>query len=656
MQRQLMFPSCGPSCGRQGPFHLPLWRRQLAGWLLLSCALSLSMAGCSRPVTAEPSENDKGVAVEPPSERKAGRRSGAELEGEEEAGDHPFPRRVDAPSLEGGAGWINTAAPLSLRGLRGKFVLLDFWTYCCINCLHVLPELKKLEHAYPNQLVVIGVHSAKFDTEKLSENIRQAVLRYEIEHPVVNDSEMLIWRRFGISGWPALRVIDPEGKLIAAHGGEIDFESLDRFFRMAIPFYKRKGLLDETPLEFELESHRQVPSPLRYPGKLLADAPTDRLYIADSGHHRIVVTDLAGKWIDTIGTGQAGREDGSYEEATFCHPQGLALLGQTLYVCDTQNHLIRKIDLATRQVRTVAGTGQQNRGIWPGMDQLDLRQPLDESKFPSRWASPPRKIPLGSPWAVHVHDGHLYIAMAGPHQIWRMSLDEKWIEVYAGNGREDIVDGRRVPAVPPRLDRSGFDSTYSSFAQPSGLASDGQWLFVADTEGSSIRAVPLDPRQAVETIIGTSELPGSRLFIFGDRDGKGLLQTAGAAFNFRARPADATEGPLLQHAIGIAYRDGQLYVADTYNNKIKQIDLKDRSCRTIAGTGEAGADDGEPTFDEPAGLSIAGKRLFVADTNNHLIRTVDLEGNFTVATLSMVGLAEPGRPRGESSADGDAAR
>ena len=641
MKRQQ--PISFPFCGNRSRYGLADSRRGTTGWFLLICAVSLPLAGCSRHVTAQPNADDKAADVDPQPDQKT---ADPQPVKDQQVAENPFPRRVPAPSLDGDMEWINTGDPLSLRKLRGKFVLLDFWTYCCINCMHVLPELKKLERAYPNELVVIGVHSAKFETEKLSENIRQAVLRYEIEHPVVNDADMVIWRRFGVSGWPAMRVIDPEGKLIAGHGGEIDFESLDQFFRMAIPFYKRKGLLDATPLHFDLESRHQPPTPLRYPGKLLADAASDRLYISDSGHNRIVVTDLAGKLIETIGTGRVGRDDGPYDQATFDHPQGLALQGQTLYVCDTQNHLIRKIDLAERQVQTVAGTGRQNRGMWPGMDQLDFQQPLQEEKFPQRWASSPRKIPLGSPWALHVHDGYLYIAMAGPHQIWRMSLDEKLIEVYAGNGREDIIDGQLVPAVPPQLDRAGFDGTYSSFAQPSGFASDGEWLYVADTEGSSIRAVPLDPGQSVKTIIGTSELPGSRLFIFGDRDGQGLLKTAGAAFNFRLQPdASATSGPLLQHAIGIAYQDGQLYIADTYNNKIKRIDPRDQSCRTIAGTGQAGADDAAPTFDEPAGLSIAGNRLFVADTNNHRIRTVDLSDNYKVVTLSIAGLTPPSLPR-----------
>lgn len=611
----------------------------------LIAGITLVLTGCGGQLTAEPKE-----AAQPdrPAARDDTPENTAQDTNEKPPLRNPFARRTPAPSFDEDMEWINTGGPINVQDLRGKFVVLDFWTYCCINCLHILPELKKLERAYPNEVVVIGVHSAKFETEKQGENIRQAVLRYEIEHPVVNDSEMTIWRRYGITGWPALRVIDPQGKVVAADSGEIDFETLDRFFRMAIPFYKAKGLLDETPLRFELERDVEPPTPLRYPGKVLTDAASDRLYIADTGHNRIVVASLAGKLMATIGSGRVGRDDGAYEDATFDRPHGMALLGKTLYVADTQNHLIRKIDLTAKEVTTIAGTGKQNRGWWPGMDQMDLRKRRDESVLPDRWASVPRQFPLGSPWALAIHGDHLYIAMAGPHQIWRMTLDEKTIEVYAGNGKEDIIDGRLVPPAPPRLIPSGYGATYSAFAQPSGLASDGKWLYVADSEGSSIRAVPFDREQEVKTLVGTSELPGSRLFIFGDRDGKGLLQTKGSDLPFRVQPsAETTTGPLLQHATGVAYGDGMLYVADTYNDNIKRIDLKDRSCTTIAGKPGAG---GKSIFDEPAGLAIHADKLFVADMNNHQIRTVDLRDGYAVKTLTIQGLTPPAPPPRKSPA------
>lgn len=517
---------------------------------------------------------------------------------QENTPEHPFPRRVTAPELEGGTGWVNTGEPLSLAKLRGKFVLLDFWTYCCINCIHLMPELERLERAYPNQLVVVGVHSAKFEGEQEIQNIRDAVLRYEIEHPVVNDPEMAIWRRYGVRSWPTLVLIDPNGEAVWIASGEQSFDELREPLERGIAHYRQQGQVDEKPLKFETEASKALPSPLKFPGKVLGDAASDRLFIADSNHNRIVVTTLDGKLIATIGSGIEGRADGSFDSCQFDHPQGMALAGDKLYVADTENHLLREVDLANQTVSTIAGTGQQARGA-RGHDPTAA--PID--------------TPLASPWALWIHQDNLYIAMAGAHQIWRMPLEKKSIGPFAGNGREDIVDGPLLPEMPYQLG-------YASFAQPSGLSSDGVRLFVADSEGSTVRAVPFDPSGGVETLVGLTDT----LFDFGDKDGIG-------------------DEVRLQHALGVASNGKELFVADTYNNKIKVIDVEARSCKTLAGSGEGGRADAasplEATFDEPAGLSVAGGKLFVADTNNHLIRVIDLANGNRVSTLTIDGIAPP---------------
>ena len=372
--------------------------------------------------------------------------------------------------------------------------------------------MKKLEQAFPHELVVIGVHSAKFETEQESENIVQAIQRYEIEHPVVNDANHVIWNRYRVNSWPSIRLIDPEGNLVAGDSGEFTFEALERFLKGVIPYYRQRGLLDETPVHFDLERFKSTQTPLRFPGKVLADAASDRLFIADSNHNRIVVWRLDGTLIEVIGRSAIGRQDGDFRSATFDHPQGMALTGETLYVAGTENHLLRKVDLASQRVTTIAGTGEQSRFGWPGV-VLGPTNEVERS-LPARFVGPPRTTPLNSPWALWVHEQDLYIAMAGRHQIWKMPLDESEIGPYAGNGREDIVDGPLLPKAP-------YQMGFSSFAQPSGLASDGTWLYVADSEGSSIRAVPFDSKRKVRTLVGTSHLPQARLFTFGDVDGQG---------------------------------------------------------------------------------------------------------------------------------------
>jgi len=519
---------------------------------------------------------------------------------------HPFRVRIPAPSFPKDLQWLNTKGPIELKDLRGKYVLLDFWTYCCINCMHILPELKKLEHEFPDQLVVIGVHSAKFENEKDTQNISEAILRYEIEHPVVNDHRMQIWSTFAVSSWPSMYLIDPEGNVVYLRRGEFKAEEIRQLLNDSIGYYRENGSLDEKPIQFDLLAYSQEPTPLRFPGKVLADEASNRLLITDSNHNRIVITSLDGQLQHIIGSGEIGSADGNFQTAQFDHPQGLALAGDLLYVADTENHLIREVNLKSQMVRTIAGIGEQARNNWPGSGENPTIADL-----PDRFVGDPKTTAINSPWALLAKGSDLYIAMAGPHQIWKMRLDKPEIGPFAGNGREDIVDGPFLPKVP-------YEQGYSSFAQPSGLTTDGKVMFVADSEGSSVRIVPFDNQQQVQTLVGTANLPGARLFTFGDKDG-------------------SAKEALLQHTLGVCYVDGTVYIADTYNNKIKAIDAKTGDVATIAGTGDPGTSNNPATFDEPAGLSYANGKLYVADTNNHLIRVIDLKSK-AVSTLEIDGL------------------
>jgi hypothetical protein len=258
----------------------------------------------------------------------------------------------------------------------------------------------------------------------------------------------------------------------------------------------------------------------------------------------------------------------------------MALDGDVLYVADTENHLLRRLDFKARQVTTIAGTGAQALGRYR--------------------RGPAREVALSSPWDLILEKGILYIAMAGPHQIWAMNLQHGEIGPYAGSSRENCVDGPLMEAA---------------FAQPSGLTSDGTNLFVADSEISAIRSVSLNPRGHVSTIVGVA------LFEFGDIDGQGEMVR-------------------LQHPLGVTHHNGMLYVADTYNHKIKVIGPHLRSSMTFLGTGKPGFHDGDMAqFYEPGGLSIADGKLYIADTNNHAIRVADLHTK-QVTTLQITGPAD----------------
>jgi thiol-disulfide isomerase/thioredoxin len=509
----------------------------------------------------------------------------------------PMPNRLPAPGLDGPTEWLNTATPLDLRELRGKFVVLDFWTYCCVNCLHMLPELKKLEQAFPQQIVVIGVHSGKFETERDVENIRKAVLRHDIRHPVVNDDQQILWNRYNVTAWPSIRIVDPHGFLIAAHTGEIRFDILNDFFLRAMPLYLRQGALNINPMEFDLEQSRAQATPLRFPGKVLADPSSKRVFIADSAHHRIVVASMDGKLLDVVGTGVPGREDGPFDQVRFRQPRGMAIDGDLLYVADTENHLIRKVDLKEKTVGTLAGTGRQ-AGLYPIRGR----------------PTGPLQVDIASPWDLYLQGKTLYIAMAGTHQIWKMDLDDERIGPFAGSGMEDVIDGALIPSAKAK--------SVAALAQPSGLTSNGRWLFVADAEGSSIRAVPMDEGAQVMTVLGTSKLPDQRLFTFGDQDGP--LSEA-----------------LLQHPLGIAWWNQGLLVADTYNHKIKFIQPRGQTVVTLGGDGTAGKTNQPVRFDEPSGLSVAGQHLYIADTNNHLVRIMDLIPPYRVRSFAVKGLTAP---------------
>jgi DNA-binding beta-propeller fold protein YncE len=472
-----------------------------------------------------------------------------------------FTRARRAEEFPEGAQWLNTDRPLSMADLRDRIVLLDFWTYCCINCMHVIPDLKRLEERYPH-LVVIGVHSAKFHNEKVVDNIRHAVLRYELGHPVVADNDFELWSAYGIRAWPSFVLIDPAGNVAAQTSGEGPFAMFDEAIASLTEAFE--GTVDTTPFTTDLVADRVPGSALSYPGKIEVDREGGRLFLTDSNHNRVVVFRPDGEVTQVIGSGEAGAADGGFDEAEFFRPQGLAYdpRDDSLYVADTENHMVRRVDLGGGTVETVLGTGEQGGYTSKGRG-TDLS--------------------LNSPWDITILGDHLYIAMAGPHQLWRMDLRTREAERYAGSGREDIVDGPRERAA---------------LAQPSGIDTDGARIFFADSEVSAVRVVQDDQ---VRTLVGRG------LFEFGDVDGK--LPTA-----------------RFQHPLGVLWNEGTVLVADTYNHKVKLIDLEIGSVHTLVGTGESGYVDGpgrQAQLSEPNDVALLDGNLFIADTNNHRVRLFD---------------------------------
>ena len=429
--------------------------------------------------------------------------------------------------------------------------------------MHTFPQLRKIERKYGDQVIVVGVHSPKFPAERETANLREAVLRYRIEHPVVNDRDFEVWKQFGGRAWPTLMFIDPQGRVIGKQEGELPFEQFDPVVAGMLKEFEERGILNPSAAAIELQEIREPAHTLKFPGKVLATQ--EAIYIADTNHHRIVEADLDGSIRRSYGSGEPGLLDGPAERAAFQQPQGTVKSGTTLYVADTENHAIRSIDLESGVVTTLAGTGEQAMTGGRG--------------------GAGRSTPLSSPWDLALDDGVLYIAMAGTHQIWSLDLGTRAVAPFAGTGREGLLDGPVEQAC---------------FAQSSGLALADGHLYVADSEVSALRDIDLQSN-VVTTVVGED------LFVFGDQDGEGDMVR-------------------LQHPLGITARAGILFLADSYNHKIKRVDPRRRAVRTWLGSGAAGRADGLGTsasFREPGGVCAGVNGLYIADTNNHRVAVAD---------------------------------
>ncbi|TMB28463.1 MAG: redoxin domain-containing protein [Deltaproteobacteria bacterium] len=465
------------------------------------------------------------------------------------------PERIHAPDLTSATAWLNVDRPIGIRELRGHVVILDFWTYCCVNCMHVLPILRDLEERHANDpVVVIGVHSAKFDAEKDAQRIEAAMQRYGVSHPVAVDSDMRIWSEYAVRSWPTLVIIRPDGTLAAVAPGEPEPAMLEASVAAELERGRREGTLARTPFH-PRGAGRAAVSTLSHPGKVAATSH-GRIVVSDSGHHRVLVLGPDGAVQDTVGSGLRGAREGPFAEAALDDPQGIALDGDSLYIADARAHSIFVADLATRELTRLAGT-------------LELgRTPLLEKGIAKQTA-------LRSPWDLALRDHELYVALAGSHQIAMLDLREGTIEPVVGNGREALIDG---PAKEAAL------------AQPSGLSLQGDVLYVADSESSGVRAIHLRSRR-VYTLAG-----GPGLFDFGDEIGP-------------IRPG------MLQHPLAVAATASSgLLVADTYNDKIKRFSPDGLRLESFF----TGAIDSKLSQPAGLAVLPSGE-ILVADTNNHRI-------------------------------------
>ncbi|KJK57620.1 NHL domain-containing thioredoxin family protein [Saccharothrix sp. ST-888] len=471
--------------------------------------------------------------------------------------------RVRAPELVGKGGWLNTGGrELTLADLRGKITVLDFWTFCCINCLHVLDELRELEEQHRDTVVIVGVHSPKFVHEADHQAVLDAVARYEVHHPVLDDPELATWKQYAVRAWPTLVVIDPEGYVVAQHAGEGHAHAIAKLVAELEAEHEAKGTLRRG------DGPYVAPEPeagdLRFPGKAVR-LPGGTFLVADSGHHSLVELAEDGESVlRRIGDGERGLVDGTAPR--FSEPQGLALvpadlgLDYDVIVADTVNHALRGVRLADGGVTTLAGTGRQ---WWQG----------------SPTEGPAREVDLSSPWDVAYFDGRFWLAMAGVHQLWAYDPVADTVGVAAGTTNEGLVDGPVAEAW---------------FAQPSGLAvsADGERLWVADSETSAVRWVSRETETGpatVHTAVGTG------LFDFGHRDG-------------------AADQALLQHPLGVTVLpDGSVAIADTYNHALRRYEPVSGEVSTLA-----------TDLREPSGAVLVDDDIVVVESARHRLTRLRL--------------------------------
>jgi thiol-disulfide isomerase/thioredoxin len=473
--------------------------------------------------------------------------------------------RVRASELVG-RGWLNTGGKtLDLEALRGKIVLLDFWTFCCINCLHVLDELRPLEEKYSDVLVTVGVHSPKFEHEADPVALASAVERYEIHHPVLDDPELATWKAYTARAWPTLVVVDPEGYIVAHLSGEGHADGLAVLLEELVAEHEAKGTLHRGDGPYVAP----VPTSgtLRFPGKA-TQLDNGNYLVVDSGHHRLVELRPDLETVErVIGSGTKGYLDGAAEIAQFNEPQGVAVLPSSLawqlgyeaVVADTVNHRLRGVTLSSGYVQTVAGNGVQRlldagparvtesgAGVWaehPDGGPADFAaDALDVGVLGVGTG-----VSLSSPWDVVWSEKlqRVVIAMAGTHQIFAFEPLSGEVSILAGSGLEGLLDGPAEEAW---------------FAQPSGLAVDADDnIWVADSETSALRRLVVG-----ESGVTVESAVGKGLFDFGFRDG------------------EATEARL-QHPLGVTVLpDGSVAIADTYNGAVRRYDPATKAVSTLA--------------------------------------------------------------------------
>ena len=481
--------------------------------------------------------------------------------------------------------WLNVSRPPEISDLKGRIILLDFWSYACVNCTQTLQEIKKLEQQFGSKITVIGVHSGKFENEKNFAEIKKAVIRNDITYPVINDAKSRIWDSFKITAWPTLVLIDPHGNIEKTYVGETGVIAVKSGIKQLISKYKYELNRDSLPIT--LEKNSIDGNVLSFPTKIEYAADFNyksrhlpALIIANTGKNNIVVTSLSGDVILKIGDGNSGLQDGSFEVSSFNAPQGLLYRAGKLYVADTGNHALREIDFKSGKVRTLIGSSQRGE-IIPDKQifeakSFDLASPTDIEFFPN--------------------NENIVIANSGTHQILTYNLAKDTISVVAGRGVEGITDGKYPDNV---------------LSQTSDMSVYNRKLYFLDSGSSSLRV--LEENGEVKTLIGKD------LLKFGNKNG-------------------GKNEALMQHPLGLMADDTGIYISDSFNHAIKKYDFSSNQIFNLAGGRRSGDNLGSGSnaeFDQPEGITSVLNNLYIADANNNRVVILN-RGSLSSAILNVM--------------------
>jgi thiol-disulfide isomerase/thioredoxin len=469
--------------------------------------------------------------------------------------------------------WFNVSRPLEISDLKERIILLDFWTYDCVNCISAFTEIKKLENQFGSKLTVIGVHSGKFENQKDPAEIKKAILKFDIEHPIINDSDLKIWNQFKVKSWPTFILINPNGNIVKTYIGENELPKVKRDLKKLISKYKFE--VNREPMPTLLEKHDMIGNVLNFPTKL--EYAADFLYktrhlpvifIANTGQHNIIISSLSGEIIAKVGSGKEGFQDGTFDVANFSFPQGLLYDSGKLYVADRGNHAIREINFKEGKVSTLIGSSQRGEVIESGGEFLEAKN-----------------VNLSSPVDIEFFPNHenIVIANSGTNQILSYNLKKKTVSILAGNGSEGMDDGKYPE---------------NSLAQTADMSASNRKLYFVDSQSSSLRV--LDESGNVKTLIGKD------LAKFGHENGE------------KSRA-------LMQHPLGLMVDDTGAYISDSFNHVIRKYDFSSSQIRDFIGGRKHGNGVGTSAntqFNEPEGIIAVLDRFYVSDSNNNRILAI----------------------------------